>query len=116
MIKQYSKGGELDILLQPLPVCIRNIICCTDGLMRNVNFQKGKCISSNEVAVPTDLIATIVPHGDRPLSFYSFAFKVCPMAFNPVGARYFTTSGRGNKELKSKKMPSNLVSDFVGKV
>jgi hypothetical protein len=84
--------------------------------MRNVNFQKGKAISSGQISVSTDLLATIVPKGDRSMSFYTFALRVCPLAFNREGARFFTTSGRGNKELRSKKMPSVLVDGFVGNV
>jgi len=84
--------------------------------MRNVYFQKAKCISSKAVAVPKALIATIVRKGEQPMSFYSFALKMCPMAFRPEGARFFSTSGRAIKELKTFRMPSDIVTCFVGEL
>jgi hypothetical protein len=88
----------------------------TSVINANVNFQTGSAFTSFSIVVSTASVEGILPDDEQKISFYSFAVRMCPLAFKPDGARFFSTSGRCNNELKSKKLPEDYIDGFVGKL
>jgi len=68
------------------------------------------------VQVPIHEVKKVAVH-PKVESFYSFAYRMCPVAFLEDGAKFFTikASARGKVKLPSCPMPSEYVDHFIGK-